>query len=139
MEKRQFKSRFSDATNLVFEEQNIIVSVSQPGVQNLPETTSWTGMQNNNKHREFVLQVSSVKRADGLFFFFFFNKIGQRLKATINWIINTGLAVACLTCGYEHFEEQTVWLNFAHNCTSKEFSSLLLGSKYPSSGLFSFN
>lgn len=94
LEKRQFKSRFSDATSLVFEEQNTIVSVSQTGVHNLPETTSWTGMQ-NNKHREFVLQVSSE-----LMFFFFFNKIGQRLKATINWIINIGLAVACLTCGY---------------------------------------
>lgn len=57
-----------DATNLVFEEQNIIVSVSQPGVHNLPEITSWTGMQNNNKQREFVLQVSSFKRADVFFF-----------------------------------------------------------------------
>lgn len=40
LEKRQFKSRFSDATSLVFEEQNTIVSVSQTGVHNLPETTS---------------------------------------------------------------------------------------------------
>lgn len=74
LEKRQFKSRFSDATSLVFEEQNTIVSVSQTGVHNLPETTSWTGMQ-NNKHREFVLQVSSE-----LMFCFFLTRLARDSK-----------------------------------------------------------